>query len=88
MAFDPVDSMAISDTRNAFHGFDTDIAGVAKFDDLSVQTDSIQEVQDHKFQTTDPSIMDYAEAGAEKHSDTNILAQFFDGAGSIVNKYV
>lgn len=88
MGFDPVDSMAVADTRNAFHGFDTDIAGVAKYDDLTIQSDAVQEVQDYKFQTTDPSVMDFAEAGAEKHSDHNILAQFFDGTGSIVNRYV
>ncbi len=88
MAFDPVDSVAVAEVKSAFHGFDTDIAGVSKFDDQSIATDAIQEVQDSKPQTADNSVADHAEAGAQKHADTNILAQFFDSTGSIVNRYV
>ncbi len=87
MAFDPVDSTAIADVKSAFHGFDTDIGGVAKFDDMTIATDAVQEVQDYKLQPTDASTSDLSEV-AEKHADTNILAQYFDSTGSIVNRYV
>lgn len=88
MSFDPVDSMAVSETQNAFMDFAQDIGNTAQVEDSHQALDTVEDVMDYKFVTNDPSVQDFAEAGAEKSSDLNILAQFFDGTGSVVNRYV
>jgi hypothetical protein len=88
MTFDPVDSFAISDVQQSFRGFEDDMAQVGRHDEERIGPDATVEAQDHKYVHTDPSMTDNVEDGAEKRADQNIVAQYFDNHGTLVNRYV
>lgn len=88
MSFDPVDSLTVAETQNSFLGYAQDIGETAQVEDAHQALDTVEDVMDYKYATNDPSVQDFAEAGAEKRSDQNILAQFYDGTGAIVNQFV
>lgn len=87
MSIDQVDSHAVMETANAMRGFDIDMAESARFDDQTYSSNSITESVDYQLTSGTNNALDFAQSGTNWDPHKNILASYFDGAGSIVNGF-
>lgn len=88
MSIDPVDSMTVADTKSALQDYSQNIAETARTEDTHQGQETVEDIMEYRFSSNDASVQGFAEAGADKQADQNVLAQFFDGTGSVVNRYI
>lgn len=87
MSIDPIDSYAGAETVNSLRGYGTDMAETARLEDQTYVADGIGDASDHQRVSDAANALDYARTGTSADPHGNILAAYFDGAGSIVNGY-
>ncbi|MGE4292870.1 MAG: hypothetical protein AB7E32_11755 [Desulfovibrio sp.] len=87
MSMDQIDNFAVMETANAFRGYDMDMAESARFDDQTYSTNSITEASDYQLNSGPSEALNFAQTGTNWDENKNILASYFDGAGSIINGY-
>lgn len=87
MSFDPVDNHGVVESANAMRGYDNDIAEASRFDDQTYSSNSILESVDYQLTSGTTNELNFAQTGTNWDPHKNILATYFDGAGSIVNGF-